>query len=108
MGMRRTMRVHSFPEFDDVVAYKWRILQYMLSRNDIWVARRDIQRHLNINKSTLSHTLKRMEADGWVVSDSNKRYKRYYRLGSRAMSFLRKYGDFIANNPYIRKTNTRY
>jgi DNA-binding transcriptional regulator PaaX len=102
-----SMKVYRFPGFSAVVAYKWLILQYMLeytlSRNEIWVPRREIRRYFNIDERVLSTTLKRMEAEGWVVSGLNKRYKRYYRLGWRARKFLERYEDFIANNPYVKK-----
>jgi DNA-binding PadR family transcriptional regulator len=89
------------------IAYKWLILQYMLyymqKTNEEWVPRKSIKRELNFDERVLSMTLKRMEAEGWVVSGLNKRYKKYYRIGSRGWKFLEKYGDFLANNPYIQK-----
>jgi Mn-dependent DtxR family transcriptional regulator len=86
--------------------YMWVILEYMRQRNAFgrdeyeFVTRRELIEALKIKPNILSMTLYRMKNNNWVVGYPKKHYSRYYCLGSRALSFLRKHPDFL-NHEYF-------
>jgi Mn-dependent DtxR family transcriptional regulator len=79
----------------------WIILEYMRKRNafgrseEEFVSRKELIEALGVKPNTLNKTLYRMKNNNWVVGYPKKHYSRYYCLGSRALSFLRKHPDFI-------------
>jgi len=82
--------------------WKWLILEYMRQKNafgrseDEFVTKEELLRALGISRNTLNRTLSRMEFFNWVVGYPKKYSRnRFYCLGSRALSFLKRYPDFI-------------
>jgi len=86
--------------------YMWVILEYMRRRNafgqsrEEFVSRKELIKALRIKPNTLNMVLYRMKSNNWVKGYPKKHYSRYYCLGSRALSFLRKHPDFL-NHKYF-------
>lgn len=77
-------------------------MEYMRQKNafgrseDEFVTKEELLRALGISRNTLNKTLSRMEFFNWVVGYPKKYSRnRFYCLGSRALSFLKSYPDFI-------------